>query len=837
MELQEKVISQTIKILDTFKEAGHYLFSVAKEKDLNKCILIFSSVVDGLSRVEQNLKNVKIEEKHYEDDLQKINQSIHAIAGFLEKGEFLKINEILQFSLIPQIQNWKEKLETLVNLGKTIDKQVVIGVYYCDLNPRFSINKKRLNALIKESKNQDTKLIFFCSKDVDFESRTIEADVFKNGKWITETTNFPDVIHNVFPKIRIQRSRTERMLRKEIPFTCFNIGNKFYFPKKIVESGKFAELLVPFKVVTDISVLHQFLDKNRKAVIKPIRGRQGQQIFFVEMKGKRYSVLEHKKHYILNGEQFDNWVNKVILKEIGSYIIQKYVECRTKAGEPFDIRAHVQKNGEGKWVLTRIYPRIGNKKSILSNISRGGRTEELSKLLIDEFGTDGKKIYDEIINLSMDLTIHIDKLHNFAFDELGLDIAIDKNRRYWLHEVNTGPQSTYHEEERAVNIIAYNKYIGENQLFYTNEFERKGRIKGQFDALKTDLPIAELDDRIRIGMLVDKSEINNFTVACAYAAKYEDVHFFYFTPKDIDFDEMLIRGYFYENKEWVPKVVEYPHVIYDRLRLRGYKRYKIVYDEFEDIPFTNEFFGNSISKLEVYDKLKSTGQLDDAIIPYQKVNRVKDIFYFIYKYNIVILKPEVGSFARGVHYIEKLNNGIDYLVIKGEREKKFDQLRLTHYLRDLIRNNVFIVQEYIATRTIDNHPFDIRAHMHKDGNGEWKFAMIYPRIGVNYATISSTSNGGYIGGILGFLERNFPKLNSHRLKTKLEELSLQIANLFEKFYSHSFSELGIDFAVDEDGNLKIIEINVNKPGIIYYDFEVAKLAIPYCIYLYNSSIK
>src|SRR5690625_5225297 len=129
---------------------------------------------------------------------------------------------------------------------------------------------------------------------------------------------------------------------------------------------------------------------------------------------------------------------------------------------------------------------------------------------------------------------------------------------------------------------------------------------------------------------------------------------------------MLIRGKFYENKQWVEKVVEYPDVIYDRFRLRGVGRYNLVYQELDGIPFTNEFYGNSISKLEVYDKLKGSGKVDELIIPYQKVERVKDIFNYIDKYGKVILKPEVGSFAKGVHFISKEEDGSYFMVI-GEK--------------------------------------------------------------------------------------------------------------------------------------------------------------------------
>lgn len=41
----------------------------------------------------------------------------------------------------------------------------------------------------------------------------------------------------------------------------------------------------------------------------------------------------------------------------------------------------------------------------------------------------------------IELANYLDKLHNFSFDELGIDIAIDENGRYWMHEENSGPQT------------------------------------------------------------------------------------------------------------------------------------------------------------------------------------------------------------------------------------------------------------------------------------------------------------------------------------------------------------------------------------------------------------
>src|SRR5690625_2134410 len=222
--------------------------------------------------------------------------------------------------------------------------------------------------------------------------------------------------------------------------------------------------------------------------------------------------------------------------------------------------------------------------------------------------------------------------------------------------------------------------------------------KGQFNAKTSELPFAEVDERYRIAMLKSKEEDDKLAVACAYVAHYENVQFYTFTPQDVDYNEMLIKAKFFEQGEWVDKIVEYPNVIYDRFRLRGVKRYNNVYEELEGIPFTNEFYGNSISKLEVYDKLKSTGELDDIIIPYKKVEKVRDIFQYMDAYGAVIVKPEVGSFARGVHYIAKQENN-NYFVAESDKETEYSEIALRKYLNELLEAGTFIVQQYIKTRT------------------------------------------------------------------------------------------------------------------------------------------
>src|SRR5699024_8746051 len=156
-----------------------------------------------------------------------------------------------------------------------------------------------------------------------------------------------------------RRSHVERKLRRIVPFTSFHVGNKYTLPKRMVKYRKFAELLVPFKVCTNETVIHDFLKQNNRVVFKYLGSNRGENIYFITKKGSRYILLDQKKERILNKDAFHQFIQQIILRKKSSFIIQRYIHTRTKADEPYHFRAHVQKNGEGKWQLTHIYPRIG----------------------------------------------------------------------------------------------------------------------------------------------------------------------------------------------------------------------------------------------------------------------------------------------------------------------------------------------------------------------------------------------------------------------------------------------------------------------------------------------
>src|SRR5690625_2728756 len=106
-------------------------------------------------------------------------------------------------------------------------------------------------------------------------------------------------------------------------------------------------------------------------------------------------------------------------------------------------------------------------------------------------------------------------------------------------------------------------------------------------------------------MLIGKNTHDSFMDTMARVLKHEKFLFYYFSPIDIDYELGLIRGFFYDGEKWSPKIVEYPDVIIDRLKMRGSNDAQLIYEELEDISFTNMWPVHSNKRSELYQNLKA----------------------------------------------------------------------------------------------------------------------------------------------------------------------------------------------------------------------------------------
>ncbi|MBW8351979.1 YheC/YheD family protein [Bacillus sp. IITD106] len=342
----------------------------------------------------------------------------------------------------------------------------LIGMLHHRKDPNTVIKSYAFAAVAKA---EGAKFFYFSPGKVNFSNHTIRGQVYENGEWIERTMPFPDVIYNAGSPEKLARSKDiVQKLKEKIPFTTHSIGNKWNVQQRLKEAKEFANYLIPSEIIKSADSFFKFIAAYDKVVFKPIDGRKGKGILFITKKAKGFHVQTNSNSKFYTSQQLNALIKQKLTT--GTHILQPYITSVTKTGQVYDFRLHVQKNGEGKWVITAIYPRIAPKGSIIANINNGGYTNYLEPFLEQEFKQEAFNIKRTLEHFSLSLAKHLDelqmKLYGEVIDEIGIDVGLDKNNKIWIYEVNWRPgcpPAFYLELDVVTNTIRYAMYLANNQ--------------------------------------------------------------------------------------------------------------------------------------------------------------------------------------------------------------------------------------------------------------------------------------------------------------------------------------------------------------------------------------
>ncbi|MFJ5763813.1 YheC/YheD family protein [Lysinibacillus sp. NPDC093210] len=351
----------------------------------------------------------------------------------------------------------------------------IIGMLHHRLDPK-TVLKSYAYAAVAKAEGVD--FFYFTPRKVNFDNRTIDGKVLEDGQWHERVMPFPDVIYNAGSpeKLSVSKDIIER-LKKEIPFTTHSIGNKWNVMERLKEAKEFDKYIIPTEIVKNIDVFHSYIAHHKKIVFKPIDGRKGKGIYFIIKIGDTFEVRQNSDNRMYSKPQLNALVNELLAT--GTFIMQPYIQSKMKSGQVYDFRLHVQKNGEGKWVVTTVYPRIAPHGSIIPNINNGGYTNYLDPFLEQEFQEEAYNIRRMLEHFSLSLARHLDDIQMTKFgeviDEIGIDVGLDAQQRIWVYEVNWRPgcpPAFYLELDVVIHSIRYAKYLAEN-----HQPAKKARVK------------------------------------------------------------------------------------------------------------------------------------------------------------------------------------------------------------------------------------------------------------------------------------------------------------------------------------------------------------------------
>lgn len=339
---------------------------------------------------------------------------------------------------------------------------IIIGMLHHRKDPKTVFKSYAYAAVAKA---EGAELLYFSPKMVDFEQKVINGFIYQNGIWQKKQMPFPDVIYNTGSPEKLSRSsEIISKLQAEIPFTTYSIGNKMRVYSRLKKAGEFDQYTIPSEIIHSTRGFFSFFNVYQRIVFKPVDGRKGRSVTFIERNRENYHILLGTENFTYTFEQLRDYISSKIKEEL--YLVQPYINCKTKSGKSYDFRLHVQKNGEGKWVITTIYPRISPEGSIVTNINGGGYTNYLVPFLQQEFGEDYYDIKRYLEHFTLQIAEHLDKIQYDCFseriDELGIDAALDDMRKIWIYEINWRPgcpPAFYLEMDVVKNMIRYAMFL------------------------------------------------------------------------------------------------------------------------------------------------------------------------------------------------------------------------------------------------------------------------------------------------------------------------------------------------------------------------------------------
>jgi glutathione synthase/RimK-type ligase-like ATP-grasp enzyme len=290
------------------------------------------------------------------------------------------------------------------------------------------------------------RVFVFSPREVDFDTRTVTGFEYRDGAWHRTTFPLPSYIYDrcfISPTYRHYKPFIEKLQNDpKITFLGHGLSGKWQVHKILSRSPVLSKWL-PETQILSFSNLLSMISKNGSAIIKPMAGTHGINVV---------RIVKTDDKYVITGRNRENKPFERVLETTHDlqrfithftggrkFLVQPYLSLHTPNGVPYDVRILVQKNGRGEWQTTGMAVRVGNKKSITSNLHGGGRAVPLSTFLSKYFQpAEQETIEHQLQQLVSELPPFLEENHG-RLVELGIDVGIDTRGNVWIIEVNSRP--------------------------------------------------------------------------------------------------------------------------------------------------------------------------------------------------------------------------------------------------------------------------------------------------------------------------------------------------------------------------------------------------------------
>jgi len=217
------------------------------------------------------------------------------------------------------------------------------------------------------------------------------------------------------------------------------VSSKLIKTKILLDGGGLLNSHIPPTAPFSRDRFEAMLETHGMVYVKPDTGSQGIGILKAERMGSggyRYQSGTEQHRFGTCAAMYRSMERTMGRRR---YLVQKGIPVLTHQGRPFDFRVMTQRNPAGQWENTGIAARVAHPRKIVSNGSQGGTIYGAADLLRPIAGRErSARLIGRMNKLAL---LAADRLGGKypAMHELGIDIAVDRQWKPWILEVNTRP--------------------------------------------------------------------------------------------------------------------------------------------------------------------------------------------------------------------------------------------------------------------------------------------------------------------------------------------------------------------------------------------------------------
>lgn len=222
-------------------------------------------------------------------------------------------------------------------------------------------------------------------------------------------------------------------------------------------------------------------------------------------------------------------------------------------------------------------------------------------------------------------------------------------------------------------------------------------------------------------------------------------------------------------------------------------------------------------KLRVHELLADCGELAPLLPETRRCEGPQSIREALEQFGgSVFLKPDAGMQGKGVLRLSPGSEEGSWLAAGrtgGNRPFSIVISGLEACVSRAARfagRSVYLLQPALALYDPDGRPFDVRALVQKNSRGRWSLTGCSVRKGLSGSVTSNLHGGGEPAEASEALAAMYGAARARTLLERIGSASLLAAQTLEARCGR-LAELGLDFGIEPDGRLWLLEAN-SKPG-------------------------